>query len=184
MNAEFDSEFIGENWDFPECGRKMNPHGDCIPCEKKERARAEAAGERKRAKNIVVGDVICTPFGHIKVTTINVKTVEITPKAKVIVNKGMGYRDGEIIFHADQWGDMSQKPAILVGMKTIEQHNAERAEAYERLERDKFKTGLLCPRCNDGTELLKVDPNSLLSSMPPQMAVHCAKCDYNTFVLA
>ena len=110
MNAEYDAEYpVGENWDCPKCGRKMTLHGDCPPCDRKERDKEEAEGRIKRAKNIVVGDVICSPFGHIKVDTIPVHTVETTPKGKVIVNKGQGCRGGEETFWAEQWIQMAVK---------------------------------------------------------------------------
>ena len=97
---------IGEDWNCPTCGRHMTPHGDCIRCDKIERARAEAAGERKRAKNIVVGDII-RPCVMSKIGNIEVKTVEITPKGKVFVNKGMSYLNGEDTFQSEQWVDMA-----------------------------------------------------------------------------
>jgi hypothetical protein len=84
----------------------MTPSGDCVHCYKIERARQIAAGEIKRARDIVVGDVICPRFGCFKIETITIKTVEITSKGKVVINKGMGYRDGEDIFYGEQWIDI------------------------------------------------------------------------------
>lgn len=96
---------IGEDWTCETCGRHMTPHGDCPSCEKKERARAEAAGERKRAKNIVVGDIIKHPMCF-KIDATEVHTVEVTPKGKVVVNWAMGHDRGEDTFWAEQWVDI------------------------------------------------------------------------------
>lgn len=95
-------EHYGEDWTCEKCGRKMNPHGDCRPCERKERDRAEAAGEIKRAKNIVAGDVISTRWSF-KIDPITVHTVEITPKGKVVINRGRGCMGGEDVFEGEQW---------------------------------------------------------------------------------
>jgi len=108
MNAEH----IGNDWTCEKCGRQMNPHGDCVRCDKIERARAEAAGERKRAKNIVVGDVIKHPMCF-KIDASEVHTVEITPKGKVIINWAMGHDRGEDTFQSEQWIDICTKPAIV-----------------------------------------------------------------------
>ena len=89
----------------------MTPHGDCLHCGKIERKRAEAAGEIKRAKNIAVGDIV-SPRICFKIQTIDVKTVEVTPKGKVIVNKGMGYQR-EDTFQGEQWVDICNPRAIL-----------------------------------------------------------------------
>lgn len=99
---------IGENWDCPTCGRKMTPHGDCYSCEKKERNQAEAEGRIKRAKNIVVGDIVGAPFGHIKIDSFPVHTVEHTSKGKVIINKGRGHCFEET-FWGEQWVDIVGK---------------------------------------------------------------------------
>jgi hypothetical protein len=96
---------IGENWDCPTCGKKMTPHGDCVPCMKKEKARAFAAGEMKRAKDIVVGDVISSHWSF-KINPVTVKSVEHTPKGKVVINRGMGYMNGEDTFWAEQVVDI------------------------------------------------------------------------------
>lgn len=103
---------IGENWDCPKCGRKMTPHGDCRPCEKKERIRAEKDGEIKRAKNIVAGDTI-VPRLSFKINSIYVHTVEITPKGKVVINRGRGCMGGEEVFEGEQWVDICQNCAIV-----------------------------------------------------------------------
>ena len=88
----------------------MNPHGDCVRCDKIERARAEAAGERKRAKNIVAGDIIRP--NTFKIESIEVRTVEHTSKGKVIINKGRGHCF-EDTFQSEQWVDICKKPAIV-----------------------------------------------------------------------
>lgn len=69
-------------------------------------------------------------------------------------------------------------------MKTIAQHNAERSAAFEQAQKTKWDTGLLCPRCNDGTELKRFDPNAVLASMPPQIEVVCPNCKFRDYVLA
>ncbi len=92
------------NWKCETCGRHMTPTGDCPSCNKKEKARAEAAGEIKRAKNIQVGDIISPRFSfHPK--TIKVIRVEYTTKGKVVINKGLGYLM-EAVYQADQWLDV------------------------------------------------------------------------------
>ena len=103
---------IGNNWDCEKCGRHMTPHGDCPHCEKIERKRAEAAGEIKRAKNIAVGDVVSPRFSF-KVQTFDVHTVEVSPKGKVVINRGEGWLRGENVFQAEQWVDICNPRAIL-----------------------------------------------------------------------
>jgi len=100
------------NWNCDKCGRPMTPHGDCYPCARKERNRAEAAGEIKRAKNIAVGDII-SPRLCLKMNTIDVKTVEITPNGKVVINRGATWLGGEIVLQAEQWVDICNPCAIL-----------------------------------------------------------------------
>lgn len=60
------------------------------------------AETRKRAKDIVVGDIYSPRFSF-KMQTYTVVTVETTPKGKIIVNKGMGHLMGEDVFEAEQW---------------------------------------------------------------------------------
>ena len=103
---------IGENWNCPDCGRHMTPHGDCVKCAKEEKARQIAAGEIKRAKDIKVGDVFVTRFSF-KIDAITAHTVEITAKGRVHINKGMGSTRGEDIFQGDQWVDICQNCATL-----------------------------------------------------------------------
>lgn len=86
----------------------MTPSGDCPHCAKKERARAVAAGEIKRARDIKVGDSI-TPRFSFKPRVIDVETVKITTKGKVIVNEHKGHFGGEESFFADQWVDVCIK---------------------------------------------------------------------------
>lgn len=59
------------------------------------------ATNRKRAKDIVVGDIISPSFSF-KMPTVHVQTVETTPKGKIIVNKGMGHMMSDV-FQAEQW---------------------------------------------------------------------------------
>lgn len=39
--------------------------------------------------------------------------------------------------------------------------------------------GIACPKC--GAELADSDPNVVLTSLPPQMRVHCSSCDYRGY---
>ena len=116
MNAEH----IGNDWTCEKCGRQMNPHGDCVRCDKIERARAEAAGERKRAKNIVAGDVIRP--NTFKIESIEVRTVEHTSKGKVIINKGRGHCF-EDTFQSEQWVDICIVPKQDVTPEAYEAAN-------------------------------------------------------------
>jgi hypothetical protein len=81
----------------------MNAIGNNWDCEQKE---------RKRAKNIVVGDSII-PRLSLKPRVIDVETLEITPKGKVVINRGATYLGGEIVFQAEQWVDICNPRAIL-----------------------------------------------------------------------
>lgn len=95
------------DWNCDACGKRMTPGGDCPSCEKKEKERQIAEGEIKRAKDIVVGDVISPRFSF-KINAIHVHSVEITSKGKVIVNKGMGWTN-ECTFESMQWVDICKQ---------------------------------------------------------------------------
>ena len=61
-------------------------------------------------------------------------------------------------------------------MKTLEEHNRDKAEAFMRNENDKYKTGIECPNCKK--ELIRTYPGVYLSSWPEQINVHCGNCKY------
>jgi hypothetical protein len=88
----------------------MTPHGDCPTCNKQEKARMVANGEIKRARDIVVGDIIKRPFWS-KNRTVNVRSVEVTPKGKIMINKGERSIMGEDILQPEQWVDICKPTA-------------------------------------------------------------------------
>jgi predicted RNA-binding Zn-ribbon protein involved in translation (DUF1610 family) len=69
-------------------------------------------------------------------------------------------------------------------MKTLEQHNAERHEAFAELDamNRPHANGIECPKC--GTELWDSDPMCVLTSNPPQKNVHCPSCGYRGYRVA
>jgi predicted ATP-dependent serine protease len=91
------------NWVCDICGKPM-PHfyAGCPSCEKKQKVKDEQEGRIKRAKAIVVGDVICPRFSF-KINSITVETVDIT-------SKGKGHMGGEYVFQPEQWVDVVQSP--------------------------------------------------------------------------
>lgn len=94
------------DWNCDTCGRHMTPSGDCPHCAKKERSRAIAAGEIKRARDIKVGDMIAPRFSF-KDNFNTVETVEITSKGKVVVNRGRTHLHGEYVYQPEQWVDVA-----------------------------------------------------------------------------
>jgi len=69
-------------------------------------------------------------------------------------------------------------------MKTLEQYNAERRDAFRGLDATNtpHANGIECPKC--GNELWDSDPMCVLTSIPPQMNVHCPACGYRGYRVA
>ena len=65
-------------------------------------------------------------------------------------------------------------------MKTIEEHNWERRNAWKANAEPWMKCGIKCPQC--GEELFKDTMTTLLSN-PPQKNVKC-ECGYKGYILA
>ncbi len=63
-------------------------------------------------------------------------------------------------------------------MKTLSEHNEERKKQLidESLPHG---NGIACPRC--GKELFDKLPMLVLTSSPPQRAVHCRSCGYSDY---
>ena len=62
-------------------------------------------------------------------------------------------------------------------MKTLEEYEAEKIQL-----REKQGTGIQCPACGD--ELVLSNPYFVLTSYPPQKAVHCPTCKYKNTITA
>jgi phage FluMu protein Com len=84
-------------------------YAGCPRCEKIEKVKEEQEGRIKRARAIMVGDVICPRFSF-KINTITVKTVDVTAKGKIHVNRSMGQMHGEYVFQPEQWVDVVVSP--------------------------------------------------------------------------
>jgi hypothetical protein len=69
-------------------------------------------------------------------------------------------------------------------LKSLEEHNASRFKAYERMDSRGLPkpNGIACPKC--GTELIDSDPNTTLASNPPQKNTKCPSCDYIGYRIA
>jgi DNA-directed RNA polymerase subunit RPC12/RpoP len=68
-------------------------------------------------------------------------------------------------------------------MKTLEEHNSDRWEAYARLNsNDPRPNGIKCPKC--GSELWDSTPSIILCSNPPQKDTHCPSCGYRGYRIA
>lgn len=72
-------------------------------------------------------------------------------------------------------------------LKTLEQHNKERWEAYKAhddMMRNGRTNGIACPKC--GAELFDTQPNMTLTSNPPKKYIGCRAdgCDYTGYRIA
>ena len=69
-------------------------------------------------------------------------------------------------------------------MKTLDEHDNERWEAYDALRKkqESYANGIACPKCDE--ELLDSSPMMTLTSNPPKKDVHCPKCGYRGYRLA
>ena len=63
-------------------------------------------------------------------------------------------------------------------MKSLDEHNAERRQAYQ-LGRESKPNGIACPECDK--ELLDTNPDIQLMSCPPKSAIHCNACDFTGY---
>lgn len=60
-------------------------------------------------------------------------------------------------------------------LKTLSEWNKERSEHHWNSGKAK-PNGIACPHC--GKELFDTEPNSVLTSMPPQKVVGCMDCGW------
>ena len=69
-------------------------------------------------------------------------------------------------------------------MKTLAEHNKQRAEQHEelRLMQEPHPNGIACPEC--GSELWDSCPMVTLPTNPLQKNVHCQKCGWSGYRLA
>ncbi len=75
----------------------------------------------------------------------------------------------------------------MAKLKTLDEHNREKVEAYEAELRgcvDARKNGIACPRC--GSELLDTHPSLTLMSYPPKKRVGCPSegCTFTGYRIA
>ena len=68
-----------------------------------------------------------------------------------------------------------------MALKSLEQHNAETAEAFLDAARPK-PNGIACPNC--GEELWDSAPGTQLPSCPPKKNVHCPDCNWSGYANA
>jgi transposase-like protein len=68
-------------------------------------------------------------------------------------------------------------------MKTMAEHQKERAEAFKQSQMNLLKTGIECPHCKE-IEMLKFDAYSVLASWPGKYRVYCPQCKKEQFILA
>lgn len=59
-------------------------------------------------------------------------------------------------------------------MKTISEHNAQAIQTVAQLA-GRIMAGVLCDRCK--VEMYYMNPNTVLASIPPKMAVICPECN-------
>jgi len=65
-------------------------------------------------------------------------------------------------------------------IKSLEESNSNNRKYFQEMNDNSPKpNGISCPRC--GNELLDSTPNIVLTSYPPQLNVHCPKCDYRGY---
>ena len=69
-------------------------------------------------------------------------------------------------------------------MKTLEQHQKDRWDAYEKEQESQkpHPNGIECPEC--GKELWDSNPMMVLTSSPAQKNIHCPDCGYVGYRLA
>ena len=60
-------------------------------------------------------------------------------------------------------------------LKTLFEHNIRIIEAHKSLC-EPSPNGIACPDC--GQELVDSNPGVVLTSLPPQMRIHCQGCDF------
>jgi DNA-directed RNA polymerase subunit RPC12/RpoP len=68
-------------------------------------------------------------------------------------------------------------------MRTLDEFNRDRRMLHEMMERyASVKNGIACPEC--GGELVDSEPNTTLTSNPPQKRIHCPACSYSGLRIA
>jgi hypothetical protein len=67
-------------------------------------------------------------------------------------------------------------------LRPISEYQEERSRELRAKRKTRGGTGLACPVC--GSEMIERHPGSVLCSKPPQKAVDCSGCDYNTIIWA
>ena len=69
-------------------------------------------------------------------------------------------------------------------MKTLEDHNQEKWDAYRATQEGKLPhtNGISCPEC--GKDLWDSNPTVVLATNPPQKNVRCIACGYAGFRIA
>ena len=62
-------------------------------------------------------------------------------------------------------------------LKTLAENNGEAFSRNHAMSINEPElNGIACPKC--GEELYDSNPNTILTSNPPQKNVHCSKCDH------
>jgi len=62
-------------------------------------------------------------------------------------------------------------------LKDLADHDSEMLKWYAMAhDNNPRPNGIACPEC--GAELLDSNPQIILTSAPPQLDIHCDKCDY------
>lgn len=60
---------------------------------------------------------------------------------------------------------------------SLDEWNRERKEAYKKSHsQEPRRNGIACPNCSK--ELCDSNPSLMMTSLPPQKAVHCEACDF------
>lgn len=73
----------------------------------------------------------------------------------------------------------------MSGLKSLDEFNANRREAYRRMDEELDRgcpNGIACPDC--GAELFDTSPNCTLMSNPPKKDIHCPECKYRGYRIA
>ena len=66
-------------------------------------------------------------------------------------------------------------------LKDFHDHNETRHREYMS-HFINLGTGIACPQCGD--ELQDTNPSTVTCSIPPQKAVHCNTCKFQSFIVA
>lgn len=66
-------------------------------------------------------------------------------------------------------------------LKTMEEYNEQRSREYMS-HYTNLGTGVACPQCGD--EMKLSNPTAVLTTFPPQKAVHCNTCKFKSCIVA